>query len=100
MVAEITNEALIASNRPTADAFSVFVPMRLILRSSNVASPLAPVFRDVVPLSVPVPEFREIVTVIPEAGTLFPKASFNCTVTGGAMALPAIALEGPCAKTR
>src|SRR5207245_1032390 len=65
-----------------------------MFRPANVATPLPSVDWEVVPLSVPVPLLKGTSIETPGSGALFPNESFNCTVTGGAMATPAVVLVG------
>ena len=91
---------LTAELRPVLDAARFFEPLRLTLKSLNVAKPFASVEVVVVPPSVPEdPVSKAIVTVTPALGTLLPKLSFNCTVTAGEIRAPAVALVGCCTKT-
>ncbi len=92
--AEMVNGVLAAGVRPDDDAVSAFDPVRLMLRSGNLARPVVSVSCASVPLSVPVPVEREILTVSPAVLTLFPEASFNWTVTAGVIVAPATALVG------
>src|ERR1039457_3238973 len=58
----IINAVLVAVANPDDEARSVFVPMRLKLRSLKVALPVGSVFCMSVPLNVPLPLFNESVT--------------------------------------
>ena len=88
------NEPLMAGVSAPVLALRVFAPLRLMLRSSKLATPAASVVRAGVPLSVPVPLFMAVVTDTP--GTSLPKVSVTCTVTVGAITTPAVALLGCC----
>src|SRR6266568_503320 len=79
-------------------AVRFLTPARLMLRSLNVASPLASVTRVVVPLRLPLPLLRLMLAATPE--TLLPKLSCARTVTAGLMAAPAMALRGGWTKLR
>ncbi len=57
---------LIAAVNPALDAVSLLEPIRLTLRSLNVARPAVFVERVVVPLSVPVPDDKVSVIEIPD----------------------------------
>src|SRR6266481_2003449 len=85
---------LSAALKPELEAVSFFEPVRLMVRLANAAKPPASVVLFVVPLSAPEPVVRAIVTVTPEFVTLFPKTSFNWTVTTGAMTAPAVVVVG------
>src|SRR3989442_624708 len=85
---------------PTAPvlAVSFLAPARLMVRSLNVATPLASVTRVVVPLRLPLPLLRLMLAATPE--TILPKLSCARTVTAGLMAAPAMALLGGWTKLR
>src|ERR1041385_8686278 len=84
---------LVAELKPLLDAVNCLLPLKLTLRLLNVASPLVSVVWLVVPVNVPVPT-RTKLTDTPLLDTLFPNASFNCTVTAGLSVAPAVALLG------
>ena len=88
-----------AELKPVLDAVKFFKPLRLMVRSAKVAKPPPSVAMFVVPLSVPKPLVKAIVTVTPRLGTLLPKLSFNWTLTEGAITAPAVASVGCCTKT-
>ena len=94
MLALIVKALLTADVSPLLEAVMFFVPLELMLRSLNVARPVASVVLVVVPLKVPVPVVRVIVTDTPEVETLLPNASFSCTVTAGVIVCPAVVVEG------
>ena len=96
---EIEKALLEAELNPELDAVKFFEPVRLMLKSSNAATPAPSVVRESVPLSMPVPVVKAIVTVTPALGTLLPKVSFNWTVAGGAITTPAMASVGCCTNT-
>src|SRR6266540_2855417 len=96
---EIAKALLSAELSPELETVNFFEPLRLMLKSSNVARPAASVVLDRVPPSAPDPVVNAIVTVTPKFTTLLPKASFNCAVTAGAMTTPAVASVGCCTKT-
>src|SRR6266700_2036194 len=79
-------------------AVRFLTPARMMLRSLNVARPVASVARVVVPLRLPLPLLRLILAATPE--TLLPKLSCVRTVTAGLMAAPAMVLLGNCTKLR
>jgi hypothetical protein len=79
----ILNELLTAGISPELDAVIALVPVRLILRSLNVARPDPFVNCEVVPESAPEPEDSVMITDTPEVVTLLPKLSRSCTVTAG-----------------
>src|SRR2546425_584491 len=92
--ARIVNASL--SIEPNIELVAVifFAPVKSMLRSLNAASPLVSVVLVVVPLSTPMPMLKLMSNETPAAGALLPNESFNCTVTGGAMATPAVVLVG------
>src|SRR6266568_1417992 len=79
-------------------AVRFLAPARLMVRSLNVAIPLASVARVVVPLRLPLPLLRLMLAATPE--TSLPKLSRASTVTAGLMATPAMASPGDCTKLR
>src|SRR5439155_1175323 len=87
--AVMLNALLTADARPPLEAVRFFEPVRLMLRSLNVASPLPFVDCVVVPLSVPLPVDNAIATDTPELETLLPNESCSWTVTAGEMLTPA-----------
>lgn len=97
--ATIVNTLLAMEVSPGLDAVRFLFPMRLMLRSSNVARPSLLVERLRVPLSVPVPDDSAIVTVIPATGTILSSESRTCTVIAGARVAPAAAVVGCWRKT-
>src|SRR5436190_20014343 len=92
VAALITKELLSPVLKRPALAVNRLVPVTLMLRSLKVDRPLAAVVRMVVPLKLPVPLLRLMVTDSPE--TLFPKSSCARTVTGGLIAVPAAVSVG------
>ena len=92
--ADMVKELLTAGVNTPLVAVRLFEPARLMLKSLNVARPLAFVAFGVVPLSTPVPEDNDIAIETSAAVTLFPSASCNCTVTAGLIADPVVASEG------
>ena len=90
----ISNDLLVADERPVLEAFSFLVPRRSMLTSSNVASPAAFVSLVVVPLSVPLPEVMLKDTETPAWATSRSQKSLSWTVTGGLMVEPAAVLVG------
>ena len=94
----MVNGLLIAEVKLPLAAVRFLEPTRSTLRSPKVARPVPSVVWLMVPLKAPVPLLRVIVTETPALGALFPKASFSCAVTAGAIAAPAVALVGCCAK--
>ena len=94
----MVNELLIAEVKPPLAAVRFLEPTRSMLRSPKVARPVPSVVWLVVPVRLPLPVLRVIATETPGVGTLFPKASFSCAVTAGAIATPAVALVGCWAK--
>ena len=95
----MVNELLTADVNPVLDAVRIFEPARLMLKSLNVARPLAFVVLVVVPPSTPVPEDNDIVIETPEVDTLLPLPSCNCTVTAGLIVHPAVVFDGCWTKT-
>ena len=83
------NVRLVADVTPAPPTRSSFAPAWLTLRSLKVASPVASVVRTSVPVRAPLPERRDIVSLRPIAGVLFPNASCSWTVTAGTMTAPA-----------
>src|SRR5216684_148171 len=79
-------------------AVRLLAPAWLMLRSLNVATPVASVTRVVVPLRLPLPLLRLVLAATPE--TLLPKLSCARTVTAGLMAAPAMASLGDCTKLK
>src|SRR6266567_3510773 len=79
-------------------AVRFLTPARMMLRSLNVARPVASVARVVVPLRLPLPLLRLTLITTPE--TLLPKLSCARTVTAGLMATAAMASPGNCTKLR
>ena len=80
----IVNEPLVAGviADADADAWSVFDPTRLMLKSLNVALPVESVFLVSVPLNVPLPLANATVTGTPFVGIVVPLAAFSiCTTT-------------------
>src|SRR6266516_4247626 len=92
--ARIVNASLSTEPNTELVAVSFFAPVKSMLRSSNAASPLVSVVLVMVPLRAPAPLLRIMSIETPAAGALLPNESFNCTVTGGAMATPAVVLVG------
>src|SRR5436309_2469956 len=92
--ARIVNASL--SIEPNIELVAVifFAPVKSMLKSLNAASPLVSVVLVVVPLRTPIPLLKLISNETPASGALLPNESFNCTVTGGAMATPAVVLVG------
>lgn len=97
--ADMVNALLTADVNPVLDAVRFFEPSRLMLKSLNVARPLASVVFVVVPLSTPVPEDNVIVIETPAVDTLLLSAFCSCTVTGGLIVPPGAAADGCWAKT-
>jgi len=95
----MVNELLTADVNPALDAVRFFEPARLMLKSLNVARPLAFVVFGVVPLSTPVPEDKDIATETSGVDTLLPLTSCNCTVTAGLIVPPAVVSDGCWTKT-
>jgi len=95
----ISKALLTADVRPLCEAVMFFVPLAVILRSSNVARPEASVVRGVVPLREPVPVETVISTERPEVSTSLLYASWTWTVIAGEMANPAVVVDGCCIKT-
>ena len=96
----MVNELLTADVNPVLDAVRIFEPVRLMLKSLNVARPLAFVVLVVVPPSTPVPEDNDIVIETPEVDTLLPLPSCNCTVTAGLIVPPAVECKVSCTTRR
>src|SRR2546425_10289 len=96
--ARIVNASL--SIEPNIELVAVifFAPVKSMLRSLNAASPLVSVVLVVVPLRTPMPMLKLMSNETPASGTLLPNESFNWTVTGGAMATPAVVWVGCWAK--
>src|SRR5258708_24935175 len=79
-------------------AVSALLPARLIERSLKLANPLVSVGCVVVPLRLPVPVLKFMLTATP--GTLLLKPSCARTDTAGLMTVPATASLGGCTKAR
>src|SRR5438445_677261 len=92
--ARIVNASLSIEPNTELVAVSFFAPVKSMLKSLNAASPLVSVVLVVVPLRTPMPLLKLISNETPASGTLLPNESFNCTVTGGAIATPAVASVG------
>ena len=93
----MSNRALVALARPLALALavSVYLPTSLILRSANVATPLAAGTVVVPPSVVPVGFVPSAIVTSPvKLATTFSRVSNAVTCTGGEMTLPAMVLCG------
>jgi hypothetical protein len=73
----ISNDLLVADERPGLEAFSFFDPRRSMLKSSNVARPAAFVSLVVVPLRVPSPDVMLNDTDTPASATSLSQESLS-----------------------
>ncbi len=94
---EITKLLLLADVKPLELAVNVYVPAVWMTVEPKVAMPPT-VFAVAPAVTAPGP-FAANVIETPSVDTALPNWSSSCTVIGGAMATPAVALLGCCTKT-
>src|SRR2546425_13350745 len=94
----MVNAVLVTEGVPLV-ALSCLEPTRLMLKSSNVATPLVFVDRVVVPLSVPALAVPNVITT-DALGTLWPSESVACTITSCEIDTAPLPSEGVCHDLR